>query len=523
MRSSLPLVLLTLSSAFAQTAPAPQQFRVVTPRGPGSITINTTGWTVEQMALYDHGTRAVLQLKNDSLGIVASYILSNDETFDYGKESCKNDTLGNVFEGALKKATVKNKNNATRTLPSGQTLDIGSYLIVKNDGIVLNQQNIFGFIAQNHTCAEIHLSRAPFKEGEDHFFDSTLNSFAFDPAYSPTSADYKAVAALLPPGMASLYAAAPQQASSATDPLNTGQSLTFALPNHPGYLHMDAPNFVITELSAKPNGHEFGIRAKDTTISGAEALGFLFIPDPPQPTAIACRDWMLNLEKSHGVKDRKILKTYEDTSESGVPIALVDYELPKAPPASRNVRRFFVSQGDLCADIAITSANAITTQTTTTMQKTLTFDPNRAPDFLAKFRYAQVLYDHKQFAAAGPIFESALTQVANLDDPTKWRRVTTDQASMAYGISGNLAKSRAINEAAILKDPDYPRYYYNLACADAESGDATAARTHLQQALDRRANTLPGEHLPDPATDDSILKLKSNAAFWAFVQTLSKN
>jgi tetratricopeptide (TPR) repeat protein len=86
----------------------------------------------------------------------------------------------------------------------------------------------------------------------------------------------------------------------------------------------------------------------------------------------------------------------------------------------------------------------------------------------------------------------------------------------------HLKKSRALNEAAILKDPDYPLYYYNLACADAESGDAPAAQKHLQQAFDRRANTLPGEHLPDPTTDDSILKLKSNPEFWAFAQSLPK-
>ena len=92
---------------------------------------------------------------------------------------------------------------------------------------------------------------------------------------------------------------------------------------------------------------------------------------------------------------------------------------------------------------------------------------------------------------------------------------------MSYGISGDIKRSRAVNEAAISSDPDYPLYYYDLACADAEEGKADAARVHLQQAFDRKANTLPGEHLPDPATDDSILKLKKNKEFWAFVQTLS--
>jgi tetratricopeptide (TPR) repeat protein len=254
--------------------------------------------------------------------------------------------------------------------------------------------------------------------------------------------------------------------------------------------------------------------------SGTEVLGFLFLPSPPQPTAIACRDWMLQSERAEGVKDRKILKTYEDKSDSGAPLALVDYE--QAPPPARFVRRFFVAQGDLCADIAISAPMLLSADASSSLQKTLVFDPNRPPDFLARFRYAQVLYDHKQFAAAAPIFEQALTQVSTMADPQHWQRVATDQASMAYGISGDLAKSRALNEAAILKDPDYPLYYYNLACADADSGDAAAARNHLEQAFARKANTLPTESMPDPTKDDSFLKLKSDKPFWTFVESLPK-
>jgi tetratricopeptide (TPR) repeat protein len=425
------------------------------------------------------------------------------------------------MQDVLKKATLKNKQNAARTLPTGQTLDIGSYLIVKDEGLPINQQNVFGFIAQGHTCAEIHLSRTLFKEGEEHLFDAVLDSFAFDPAYIPTPSDYKLMAKLLPPGMAAAYKPASEEEPTSAEPQDAAQSLTFALPSHPGLLHIDAPNFVITELSAKSNGSEFGIRAKDKTITGAEALGFLFLTNPSRSTAIACRDWMLAAEQSGGVQGRKILKLYESVSASGVPIALVDYEQTKAPATAHFVRRFFAAQGDLCLDLAVTAENPIMAETTSVLFKSLTFDPNRPPDFIAKFRYATVLYDHHAYATAAPIYESALTLVDTVPESTKWRRVTTDQASMAYGIAGDLKHSRALNEAAILKDPDYPLYYYNLACADAEAGDATAARTRLQQAYARRANTLPGESLPDASNDDSILKLKGNKEFWAFVQSLS--
>ncbi|HXC97386.1 MAG TPA: hypothetical protein VNU92_16915 [Edaphobacter sp.] len=91
---------------------------------------------------------------------------------------------------------------------------------------------------------------------------------------------------------------------------------------------------------------------------------------------------------------------------------------------------------------------------------------------------------------------------------------------MSNGISGQIKQSRAVNESAIKADPDYPLYYYNLACADAEQGHAADAKLHLQQAFDRKANLIPGEKLPDPTKDDSILKLRKNKEFWAFVEAL---
>ncbi len=101
------------------------------------------------------------------------------------------------------------------------------------------------------------------------------------------------------------------------------------------------------------------------------------------------------------------------------------------------------------------------------------------------------------------------------------RRFLVDQLSMSYGMAGDIARSRKINEEAIARDPRYPIYYYDLACADAEEGKADAARAHLQQAFDRRGNVLPGETFPDPASDDSFARLRDNEEFWNFVTQLS--
>jgi tetratricopeptide (TPR) repeat protein len=136
--------------------------------------------------------------------------------------------------------------------------------------------------------------------------------------------------------------------------------------------------------------------------------------------------------------------------------------------------------------------------------------------------YAQMLFRNQEYAAAGPMFEKALGQIKETKgfDSKTWRRVATDQAGMSYGISGNVKKARSMFEGAIAKDPDYPLYYYNLACADAEEKNLPDARKHLEQAFDRKANTLAGEKMPDPTQDDSFTPYKDNKEFWSFLEGL---
>ena len=526
------LLSFSLCSVLRAQAPLPQTFHLVLPSGKGGILVDGQGgWELETFSA-PSDRRAILQLNNKSQGLVVSYILDYDPQYNATGDMCRNDTLGAILNGPLKQARVTHKHGESRPLKNGQMLEIGSYLIEDN-GRPLNQQNVFGFVAQDHVCAEIHLSRTPFHAGEEALFDPALNSFTFEPDYIPTEADYTRLASLAPPDMAARYKHQP----SATNDLHVGplpaagptQSITFALAEHPGLLHMDAPGFEIAELSAKPNGREFGIRARNMKVTHDEALGFLFLPEPAQPTAVACRDWMLQSEAKEtpapGQKPpyRHVLGQYTTKSRSGVEIAVAEYEQSSTPSPFRVVRRFFVAHGDLCADIELSGPELVSLDADHGLIDSLTFDPTRKPDYDAKFRYASVLYAHNAFAAAAPLFEQALAIAPTGPDYLTWRRVAADQSSMSYGLSGDIKRSREVNLAAIARDPDYPLYYYNLACADAEEGKPDAARIHLEQAFARKANTIPGETLPDPRKDDSILKLKMNKAFWAFVESLPAN
>lgn len=299
----------------------------------------------------------------------------------------------------------------------------------------------------------------------------------------------------------------------------TPGKLSFALPVHPGNLSLDQGKFKITELSAKSNNGEFGIRAEDGDL---HFLGFMFLwPEKPNLTSQTCRDEMLNSESNNSLAadpDRMMMK-----SASGTDIALV-LVIPKS--GKESAVRAFVASGDLCGDLLFSVNKPITSQQLPMQQikdilSTLRFDPLAKPSFRDAFAYATVEWEKHQIKGAAMAYQAALSLADTSDDPKMWRRVTTDQLTMALGMSGDIKGSRAINQSAIAKDPAYPLYYYNLACADAEEGNAGGARTHLQEAFDRRKNTLKGEAMPDPATDDSFLKLKDNKEFWDFVKSLS--
>ena len=278
----------------------------------------------------------------------------------------------------------------------------------------------------------------------------------------------------------------------------------------------------MAELSAKSNGNEWGERAAQ---GKQHMLAFLFAASDKAPlSAISCRDGMLKAEQAEvAVQKRASMR-----STSGVEIALAVLLSPKN--ASMSLRAF-VASGDLCGDLLFNAedvqpgdeeAYRVTMQTAKQTLLTLTFDPSYKPTFKDAFAYANVEYMKHQYAGAALAYRIALAMVNQSDEPLKFRRVITDELSISLGISGNLKASREVNEAAIAKDPEYPLYYYNLSCADAEAGESEAATKHLEQAFARRTQTLEGETFPDPTEDDSLEKLKNDNGFWSLAQQISQ-
>lgn len=296
---------------------------------------------------------------------------------------------------------------------------------------------------------------------------------------------------------------------------------TLALPTHNGQLKWNAAGFSVVQTSAKPTSSEIGVQASNGSAQYT-LLGFLFLfPEQAPMTSAKCRDGVMEPAKKSN-PSLTIAGTSQMSRSDGPPVELVGYVAQGRDGKSVYSVRGFLAQGDLCGDLEI-YGNDVSVISDPDLKKiwgSYRLDPQYVPQFDDVFVYAQTLYQNHLYEAAAPMFEQALTKLTDSKDQLTWRRVATDQAGMAYGMSGNVPKARAVFDAAVARDPDYPMNYYNLACADAEEKKLPDARAHLQQAFARKANMIQGETIPDPTKDDSFLPYRNDKEFWAFLESL---
>ena len=129
---------------------------------------------------------------------------------------------------------------------------------------------------------------------------------------------------------------------------------------------------------------------------------------------------------------------------------------------------------------------------------------------------------HDFKAAIGPYQKALdLEKQKRTLDKTLWK-VLVDNLGMAYGISGDLDKAKETFEYGISKDPEYPLFYYNMACTYGEMKDMDKAIEYLKLAFERRENMIAGEEMPDPAADSSFERFMKNEKFLAALKDLKK-
>jgi tetratricopeptide (TPR) repeat protein len=233
----------------------------------------------------------------------------------------------------------------------------------------------------------------------------------------------------------------------------------------------------------------FQITNKSTHID----ISYALFPNATGSAAPAiCRDDVLNaalrsLSVAPGIADIKQTKKSEHATVSGNSLALASFfvaSVGDAKVAQQNT--FGISASPTaCAEIHISkvSYNQTDEPLIAAQLDSFTFEPDYVPVAQDYFTLGTIFYQVvKSYESAAFYYQRALDTLPS-GTSIKMKRLLIDQLAMSYGISGQIKQSRAVNETAIKTDPDYPLYYYNLACADAEQHKAADAKLHLQQAL----------------------------------------
>ena len=262
--------------------------------------------------------------------------------------------------------------------------------------------------------------------------------------------------------------------------------------------------------------------------SGIDLSVILFPNETGAPTSESCRDAVIRPILANLANSAVVRNVAKETrpQNKGPALALESYFIDRVGDTPLRQQNLFGFYGDrsTCAEVHISKPVYISSDAPQfeSALKLFRFDPGYVPTSQDYSTIGTIFFAAaKNFANAAAYYQRALDTLDSSASNTNTRRFLVDQLSMSYGMSGDMARSRKIDEDAIARDADYPIYYYDLACADAEAGKADAARVHLQQAFDRRQNVLPGETFPDPATDDSFARLKDDKAFWDFVTQIS--
>jgi len=118
----------------------------------------------------------------------------------------------------------------------------------------------------------------------------------------------------------------------------------------------------------------------------------------------------------------------------------------------------FIATGDICGDLEFYASAPINPEDSglKIIWDSYRFDPNYSPQFNDVSFYAEILFQNHMYQAAAPIFEQALAKLKDDKDKDQvmWRRVTTDQAGMAYGLAGNIPKARSLLRQRSQKTPN---------------------------------------------------------------------
>ena len=290
------------------------------------------------------------------------------------------------------------------------------------------------------------------------------------------------------------------------------------MPDKPPALQIDLLHLKVEGNVLRPDGDGRRLQASDS--GGWVLSSFLFpVSQSLDSRGLREQEWA-DLRKG-AAKDGLIfsqIKTYENGSTAMLEYFLEEFKGRKIH--QKNVFGYIVS-GGVGIDFHI-SKMLYTPEDQNFFDELISgikLIPVYQPDSKLLYGYGSFFYIQKNWARAAQEYQKAVDlEKINRQLPTADWTVLVDNLGMAYAMSGNLDEAKTTFEYGVHADPTYPMFHYNLACASAESGDLDGALEQLKTAFRYKANSLPGEGIPDPTEDDSFRRYLADAKF----QKLSK-
>jgi tetratricopeptide (TPR) repeat protein len=286
--------------------------------------------------------------------------------------------------------------------------------------------------------------------------------------------------------------------------------IILSLPDIHWALEIHAPGFSLEEFEIAPPGHASRFEAVNRQ-TGIRMSGFLE-KAPKEGNSEDCRAYYW--EKA---QKSPYIKTDIKMSQSGE-MSIVEYVVKEYMGRQVNQKNLnaYMSESGYWIDLHLSKTdyqasdqgrfNAVLNQ--------VKIIQDYKPDALMLFHYGNHFFAQEKYLQAIPYYQESL----NLENSSRtmsknfWL-VLVDQLGLSYGISGNIEKSIETYSAGITKEPEYPMFYYNLACAHAENNDLEGAIRNLSLSYKFKKNMLPGEELPDPRTDSSFKRFLNNTKF----------
>jgi len=305
-----------------------------------------------------------------------------------------------------------------------------------------------------------------------------------------------------------------------------------SIPGVKGVLQLDVGP-TTWEAQVRPDGKETQMRAMDRQ---DHLLITAFLQKVTFPaSAEKCRDeWWAGTEK--GLRNRRVnLSGLQKTSTAAV--ARVEYVIPEVQGKKLQMKEIhaYLGSRDLCAEIHMSKVlfqpedQKLFEEVLATVR--LSAEQNAAessaPGAGKKEEYlaqaSRLFYQQRNYAEAAEMYQKALDLEKQDRTLSKsFFRALVDNLGMSYGISGNLPKAKETFEYGITQDPEYPLFFYNMACTYGEMGKMDEALDQLRQAYKYKNNMIPGEQFPDPMKDDSFRNFVKDKKFVEAVKEMQR-